>query len=108
MPVITARKDGCINANAICSPSKSMVVIDVRLSGIDKSDITGATYQFGDSPYRAVKTLGNGIDIGDDGLLITLTADDTSGKGKYEHYLELTDSSGTYKANLNFGRMELQ
>ena len=72
MPVLTAYKEGCRNYNSLCSPSSSMAVLDVRLSGIDKDDISGATYQLGNILVRATKTLGNGIEIGDDGLVITL------------------------------------
>ena len=108
MPTLTAYREGCRTYTSLCTPHKSMAIIDVRLSGIDKADITAVTYQLGDRPSYATKTLGNGVEVTDDGLSITLDESDTRGRGKYNHYLELTDSSGTYKTILNFGRLELQ
>lgn len=107
MPVITARKDGCSGSSAACVLSKSNATLDVRLSGIDKDDITAVTYQFGDAPVFT-KTLGDGVAIGDDGLEIIIDAEDVNRHGMYNHYLEITDSSGTYKVFLNFPRVNVQ
>lgn len=108
MPTITAYREGCVNANSVCTPSHSDAKLHVRLSGIDKDAITAAEYRIGDRPYRASKSLGNGITITDDGLTIDLSEDDTKIKGRYNHYLQVTDTEGTYKANLNFGRIHIQ
>lgn len=107
MPVITARKDGCKGYASVCVLSRSSAKLYVRLSGIDKDGISAATYQFGSEPLFT-KTLGSGIAVGDNGLEITLDADDLNVSGIYEHYLELTDSSGTYKVFLNFPRINVQ
>ena len=109
MPVMTASKEGCRNYNSLCIPSASMSTIDVRLSGIVLGDITEAVYQLGDNRSSASKTIsGGGIIVGDDGLIVTLLSDDVKGSGRYNHYLEITDLTGTYKASLNFGRMNIQ
>lgn len=107
---ITASKSGCQNSLSRCALSNSAVTIDVRLNGIDKDDITAATYQLGDrcDPLLQKTISGGGITVGDDGLLISLTAQDARKKGKYRHYLEITDSTGTYQVFLNFARIEFQ
>lgn len=107
---ITASKSGQQNSLSLPLLSRSAATIDIRLNGIDKDAITAATYQLGQSCAPMVtKTLaGGGITVGDNGLLISLTESDAMRHGKYKHYLEITDDTGTYQVFLNFGRIDFQ
>ena len=110
MATFTASKTGQQNSLSATVLANSNTTLDVRLNGIDKADITAATYQFGgvNNPYVQKTIADGGITVGDNGLLISITASDARKLGKYKHYLEITDDTGTYQVFLNFGRIEFQ
>ena len=105
---ITAKRNGDYSAVSRQANINSATTLVFKLDGIDIADITGVEYQLGEYNSRITKTIGNGVELLGDSINVSLGQDDLKTKGLLRQYLQITDSTGTYTATLNVGRLKVR
>lgn len=110
MIYITARKNGWSTSLSHQANLNSDTQLVFRFGdNIDIDDITELTYQLGQRQYNNIqKTIGNGITRVDGTYVVQLDQADLHTRGLFKQYLQVTDSTGTYTATINVGRLDLQ
>jgi len=106
---ITATRNGPYTALSRQANLDSDTQLVIKFNDIDIDEITNLTYQLGsNNANRIQKTIGNGIERVDDTYVVQLLQADLRIRGLFKQFLEVTDDTGTYKATLNVGRLNLQ
>ena len=108
MIYVTAKPTGQATSLNRPANNNSDTQLTFKLDGIDIDDISAITYQLGSVRPFVQKTIGAGVERVDDTYVVSLNADDLKIKGLFKQYFEITDSTGTYKAAINIGRLNIQ
>jgi hypothetical protein len=105
---ITAKTTGDQSSLSRSVNHSSDTKLVFKFDDIDIDDISAITYQLGSVRPFVQKAIGSGVERVDDTYVVSLSSDDLNVKGLLKQYLEITDSTGTYTATLNIGRLKVQ